>query len=129
MRFLIVGGSNTLVTYAIFVGLGLIIDPGLAFTIAFVIGLVWVTAGSSRFVFRGATSAKRIAVFLGWYLFIYAIGRIIVHLIDPQGVYALLLTSLAVLVVTTPLTFIGGRLIFRPMETIPDTASEEEESL
>jgi putative flippase GtrA len=128
LRFLIVGGTNTLITYAIFVALGLIIDPGIAFTIAFVIGLVWVTAGSSRFVFRGATSARRIAIFLGWYLFIYAIGRLIVHLLDPQGVTALLLTSLAVLVVTTPLTFIGGRLIFTPMDTVPEKTSEEEET-
>jgi putative flippase GtrA len=125
-RFLVVGGSNTLITYAIFVALGLVIDPGLAFTIAFVVGLVWVTFGSSRFVFRGGSSLKRIVVFLGWYLFIYAIGRLIVHFIDPQGIAALLLTSLAVLIVTTPLTFIGGRLIFRPLTDTPTTSDKEQ---
>jgi len=123
-RFLVVGGFNTLITYAIFVGLGLFIDSGLAFTIAFLVGLVWVTFGSSRFVFQGGTTAKRIAVFLGWYLFIYAVGRVIVHFIDPQGVVALLLTSLAVLVVTTPLTFVGGRLIFKPLNGTTDISDK-----
>jgi putative flippase GtrA len=126
LRFLVVGGSNTLITYAIFVLLGLVIDSGLAFTIAFLIGLVWVTFGSSRFVFQGGTSFKRIVVFLSWYLVIYAIGRLIVHFIDPQGLVALLLTSLAVLIVTTPLTFIGGRLIFKPIDDSPTTSEKEQ---
>lgn len=112
MRYLVVGGLNTLITYAIFIGLGLVMDPGLAFTIAFLIGLVWVVLGSSRIVFRAARSPVKLLLFAAFYLFVYAIGRIIVELINPSDALSLTLTSLVVLVVTTPISFLGGRLIF-----------------
>jgi putative flippase GtrA len=112
LRFLVVGGSNTLVTYAIFVALGLIIPPWIAYTIAFAIGLVWVALGSSRFVFRAAFSLKRVAIFIGCNLVVYGLGQILIRLVQPDGLLELVLTSLLVLVVTAPVTFILGRYIF-----------------
>ena len=112
LRYLIVGGVNTLATYALFIVLGMVIDPGLAFTIAFLAGLIWVVFGSSRIVFRSKNSPKKLVMFAAFYLLTYGLGRLIVELIDPVGVLQLGLTSLAVLVVTTPLSFFAGRFIF-----------------
>lgn len=112
LKFLVVGGANTLVTYVIFILLGLLMPPSLAYTIAFAAGLAWVVFGSSRFVFKGNHGARRLLLFAAWYLVIYAIGRVIIHFIAPVDFVGLLLASLAVLVVTTPLTFIGGRYVF-----------------
>jgi putative flippase GtrA len=114
LRFLIVGGANTLATYAIFILLGLLMPAWIAYTIAFAIGLAWVVFGSSRFVFRGDHGRRRLLLFAAWYLVIYAIGRAIIALIAPTDFVGLAVTSLAVLVVTTPLTFVGGRFIFAP---------------
>jgi len=124
LRFLLVGGANTLATYAIFIVLGLFMPAWIAYTIAFAIGLAWVVFGSSRFVFRGEHGRRRLLLFAGWYLVIYAIGRVIIALIAPTDFLDLAITSLAVLVVTTPLTFIGGRFIFAPRnDPPPPTAS------
>lgn len=120
VRFVAVGGLNTVVTYGIFVGLGLVISPGIAYTIAFAVGLVWVVFGSSRFVFGGGHGVGRILGFAGWYLLVYGAGRLVVNLIDPQGFVQLVVTSGAILAVTTPLSFIGGRLIFRATDRARD---------
>jgi putative flippase GtrA len=114
LRFLLVGGLNTVGTYAIFVLLGLVMDPGVAYTIAFLIGLAWVVFGSSRLVFRSEHGSRRLLMFLAWYLVIYAIGRGIIAVMDPVGFWPLAFASAVVLVCTTPLTFIGGRVIFKP---------------
>ena len=124
LRFLLVGGANTLATYAIFIVLGLFMPAWIAYTIAFAIGLAWVVFGSSKFVFRGEHGRRRLLLFAGWYLIIYAVGRVIIALIAPADFVDLAITSLAVLVVTTPLTFVGGRFIFASKnDPSPPTAS------
>jgi putative flippase GtrA len=116
LRFLIVGGANTVVTYAVFTGLGLLIEPWIAYTVAFAIGLVGTSIASSRFVFRARFSLIRVLLFVGSYLMIYGVGITIVRLADPQTLGDLLATSLIVLAATTPLVFLVGRFIFtRPM--------------
>ena len=112
LRFLVVGGTNTLVTYAIFIALGLVIPPWIAYTIAFAIGLVWVAFGSSRFVFRAAFSLKRMLLFIGCNLVVYGLGQVLIRLVSPEGLVELALTSLIVLAVTAPVTFLVGRYIF-----------------
>ena len=120
LRFLVVGGSNTLITYAIFIVLGLFIAPWIAYTIAFAIGLVWVAFGSSRYVFRADFSLKRVAIFIGCNLVVYGLGQVLIRLVQPHGLVELVLTSLLVLAVTAPLTFLIGRYIFnRPSRQIP----------
>ena len=46
VRFLAVGVVNTVATYALFVGLGLVMSAALAYTIAFALGLCWVAFGT-----------------------------------------------------------------------------------
>jgi putative flippase GtrA len=132
VRFLVVGAINTLATAAIFVGLGLVIPPAVAYLIAFAIGLVWVVFGSSRFVFRAKSGLRNLVAFAVLYLIVFGCGQLVIRLLDPQGLPSLVLTSLAVIAVTTPLTYLGGRLIFRAAPDIavaPETvAAEKEES-
>lgn len=112
IRFLVLGGMNTLLTYAIFIGLGLVMPAWIAYTIAYVAGLAWTTLGSSRFVFRARFSGRRVLLFTAWYLFMFGIGQLVIRLVDPQGFVELVITSAIVLAITTPLIFIGGRYIF-----------------
>lgn len=128
IRFLILGGTNTLITYAIFVGLGLLIPAWVAYTVAFSLGLAWTTLGASRFVFRANRSLKRILLFLVWYLMVFGVGQLLIRLVNPVGFLGLVLTSLIVLIVTTPITFVGGRLIFGARQGDPGPAAEREPS-
>jgi putative flippase GtrA len=118
LRFLIVGGANTLATYAVFIVLGLFMPAWIAYTIAFALGLAWVVFGSSRFVFKGEHGGRRLLLFAGWYLVVYAVGRIVIAVIAPVEFVELAVASLAVLVATTPLTFLGGRLILSPRRAL-----------
>lgn len=123
LRFLVVGGLNTLGTYAIFFLLGLVIPPWIAYTVAFGLGLLWTSLASSRLVFRVRFRVPRVAAFAAFYLVVYGLGRLVIHLLDPQGPEALLVTAAVVLVVTTPLAFLGGHLIFRPDSPAPEGQS------
>jgi putative flippase GtrA len=129
-RFLVVGGANTLLTYAIFTGLGLLIEPWIAYTIAFALGLVVTSTASSRFVFRARFSLLRLLLFVASYLVIYGIGTAIVRLADPQTLGDLFVTSLIILVTTTPLVFLVGRFIFtRPVSgRVPPPTPEDRQS-
>lgn len=126
VRFLLVGGLNTLVTYAIFIGLGLVIDPSIAYLVAFVIGLAIVVFGSSRFVFRASGGGPgRMLAFGALYLLVLGLGQLVIHLIRPEGFWPLVLTSVIVIAVTTPLNYLGGRFIFRGRAEPTEQEQEE----
>lgn len=111
IRFLIVGGVNTLATFAIFFALALLIPVDIAYTVAFLAGLAWVVVGSSRLVFGGRHSLVRLVGFALAYLGIYLVGRLLIWIINPDEPLGLALLTLALIVVTTPLSFMAGRLI------------------
>lgn len=113
LRFLVVGGLNTLITYAIFFLLGLVLPAWLAYTIAYAVGLVWVAVGTSRLVFRFRGSWRRPALFAAWYLALFGLGQLVIAIIAPRDPAALAFTTLAVLIITVPLSFLGGRFLFR----------------
>lgn len=110
VRFLAVGVVNTVATYALFVGLGLVMSAALAYTIAFALGLCWVAFGTSTYVF-GSRHPKRIVTYALWYVLVYIVGQLVIAHMSPEGLRSLLLTTGALMVVTVPLTFVGGRLI------------------
>ena len=112
LRFLVVGGTNTILTYVLLVGLALVIPFPVAYAIAFAVGLAWTLFATRRFVFRSDARWWVLAVYLGWYLLVFGVGQLVIHLLDPHGFWPVAGTSLVVLVVTTPLTFLGGRVIF-----------------
>jgi putative flippase GtrA len=111
-RFLVVGLANTVVTYSIFVVLGLLIPPEAAYTAAFLVGLVWVSLGTSRFVFRSRGRPWRIVSFAAVYLVVYVVGRVIVELLAPADFLSLMVASIVIIAVTTPLAFLAGHFIF-----------------
>lgn len=111
-RFLVVGLANTVVTYSIFVALGLLIPPEAAYTVAFLVGLAWVSLGTSRFVFRSRGRPWRIVSFAAVYLVVYVVGRVIVELLAPADFLSLMVASIVIIAVTTPLAFLAGHFIF-----------------
>ena len=112
LRFLVVGGSNTLVTLALFVLLQRWLSPAVAYTVVFALGLAYTTALTATVVFGSRLTWRRAAAFVAWYLLVYGVGLLVV-----QGMHALwdpsaLATAVATVAVTAPLNFLGGRLLF-----------------
>ncbi|MCW2539776.1 MAG: hypothetical protein JWN95_1501 [Frankiales bacterium] len=111
VRFIAVGGSNTLATYAIFVLLSLWFDARLAYSIAFLIGIVYSTALSSRWVFTGERSAARLGAFVSWYVAVWLVGISLVWLFGSGDFVHRVVAAALVLMITVPLNFLGGRLV------------------
>jgi putative flippase GtrA len=108
-RFLIAGGANTLITAGLLALLSLVIDPRLAYTIVFAGGIVLSTVLADRYVYGVRMNRAAVVAYVTLYLLVYLVGLLAVHLWTAAG-HPEAATSLVV-VITAPLTFLGGRLI------------------
>jgi putative flippase GtrA len=115
MRFVAVGGANTLATGAIFFGLSNIVAPALAYTVAFAIGVVFALVVTPRFVFSAWAPYHRRAIYGAWYLLVYLVGLGVVYVVHNL----LGLDRWAIVAVTVPTTavlgFLGARRLFTPV--------------
>jgi putative flippase GtrA len=113
MRFLLVGGANTVLSYGIFIGLGLILPNWLAYTIAYLAGLAVTTFATSRWVFRARLTLTKTVSYVAWYLLLFGFGQLIIAIVHPRGFLQLAVTSILLIALTTPLSYLGGRFIFK----------------
>ena len=111
LRFLLVGGVNTLATSAAFYGLATVLSARLAFTIVYFAGLAFVVVATPRYVFGSRTSLSRRLLLGLWYLVTYAVGIGVISLLttaaSPSRAVVVVVTTL----VTAPLGFVGARLL------------------
>ena len=114
LRFLLVGGSNTLVTLVLLVVLQRWLSPSLAYTVVFALGLAYTTAMTATVVFGSRLTWRRGAAFAGWYLLVYAVGLGVVQIMTALWEPSPLTTAVVTIAVTAPLNFLGGRLLFSP---------------
>jgi putative flippase GtrA len=118
-RYLVVGGSNTAVTFVLLALLAHLIDHSLAYTIVFALGVAYTVVLSGRYVFASHPTARRTTAFVCWYLGVYVIGLGVIHIADLHQHRSGLVVALATVIVTAPLTFLGGRLIYRDRTAAP----------
>ena len=123
LRFLAVGGSNTVITLVLFALLARVMPPWLAYTVVFALGLAYTTLLTGRFVFGADNTWRSSGLFIGWYLAVYVVGLGVVQTLQALGVDSPDLLALMTVVVTAPLNFLGGRWIFR------DRSSHSEKEL
>lgn len=118
VRFLAVGAANTIASYAIYLLSLAIVDYRVAYTIAFVAGLVGGYLAHARFVFDarpGARSAASyVAIYGAMYLVSLAVLYVAVGWLGVPKAYGML----AALAFTVPASFILLRWGFRrpPLE-------------
>jgi putative flippase GtrA len=113
-RFLLIGGSNTALTYMLFVLLSQVIDQLLAYTAAFAGGVAYSVLLTGSFVFGARRRLSTSLAYAATYLLVYGIGILVLELVMRAGVERAVLTGLAALSVTAPLNYLCGRLLFRP---------------
>ncbi len=111
-RFVLAGGANTLLTGAALSVLAHLIDPGLAYTIVFLAGMVLSISLAGGFVFGVRMTRQRAIRYVLLYLTVYVIGLLVVAAAERAGMPGA--WSGLVVVVTAPLTFVGGRLLLVP---------------
>ena len=120
IRFLGVGGANTLATGALFLMLSYPLPATVAYTIAFgvgILGSIWVTP---RLVFRAPqASINRRAAYAAWYVLVYLVGLGLTYLLNDR----LRLERLAVVGLTVACTasisFLGAQRLFATRNLAP----------
>ncbi|MBI5006865.1 MAG: GtrA family protein [Nitrosomonadales bacterium] len=113
LRFLLVGGSNTLLGYVLYL-LFLYFMPYLyAYTLSYCIGIVFSYVMNSRFVFRQPLSLARFLQFPVVYVIQYGLGIAILWLLAGRLAIAPELAMLGVVAVTIPVTFLTSRFILK----------------
>jgi putative flippase GtrA len=121
LRFLLVGGGNTVVTTLLFYALSFVMDPALAFALVYVLGIVFVTVVTPRFVFRSRPPRQRRAALAAWYVVVLICGLAITRVLDRTLDLPHVLVVLGTVSVTAPMGFLGARAIVgrTPDGTVP----------
>lgn len=108
-RFVVAGGFNTLVTGVLLSLLARVIDPRVAYSIVFALGVVIAVVTAGGFVFGVRMTRRLVVLYVAMYLTVFLVGLGAVALAVRAGLpreYSGL-----VVLVTAPLTFVGGRLL------------------
>ncbi|HZP67913.1 MAG TPA: GtrA family protein [Rudaea sp.] len=114
LRFLLAGALNTAATYAVYLVLLRVADYTLAYTMAYVAGIVLAYALNTAFVFRVRRSLRGFAAFPLVYVAQYVAGALVLNLaVRVLGVRQEL-ALLASIAVTVPLTFVLSRFVLKP---------------
>lgn len=111
-RFVLLGATNTLLTFTLFTALQHVTAVAVAYTAAFAAGLAFSTALTGRVVFGVRTTTRRRAVFGLFYLVIYGVGLAVSHLL--AGTLSAWAVSLGTIAVTAPLGFLAGQAVLIP---------------
>lgn len=108
-RFLVAGGVNTLITGIALSLLARVLDPRLAYTLVFLAGIGISVALAGGFIF-GVPMTSRLGMrYVAMYLAVYLLGLAAIWLATHAGMPDE--WSGAVVLITAPLTFVGGRLV------------------
>jgi putative flippase GtrA len=120
LRFLVSGGVNTIVTYAIYLAMLRFIDYTPAYTIAFVIGIALAYVLNAVFVFRTDHSLKKAAFFPVIYLIQYGVNVAILHVAVERFSVLPSLALVISIAISLPLTFFLSRYLFTSASTNTD---------
>jgi len=111
-RFLLSGGFNTAVTYALYLALLPFLSYRVSYTIAFAGGIVLAYALNRLFVFRAKGTLLTLCLFPLVYILQYGVGLAVVSLwVEWLHGMEWLAPAVAIFV-TVPLTFLLCRLLF-----------------
>jgi putative flippase GtrA len=118
VRYVLAGGVNTLLTSLLLSWLATLINPILAYVVAFAGGIALSLYLAGSFVFRSRITPRRAASYIALYLGVFLTGLLALYVALRAGLPPS--WSGVVVVITATLGFLGGRAIF---------ADEKEEPL
>lgn len=112
-RFLFVGVANTAASYAIYLLLLLAVDYRIAYTVAYVAGLVGGYLAHARFVFGARPGPRSAATYLATYGAMYVVSLLVLYVAVDRLAVPKALGMLAALAFTVPASFLLLRWGFR----------------
>jgi putative flippase GtrA len=126
VRFVLLGGANTLASTVAFYLLSLAVSTRVAWTIAYAAGIAFVVVVTPGYVF-GARAPWRRRFLLGlWYVCTYLVGLGVITLLESAFSAPRIAVVLGTVAVTAPLGFLGARLLVG--SSTPDPAGRPRDS-
>jgi putative flippase GtrA len=111
-RFVISGGLNTLLTYAVYLALLQLLPYRISYTISYLCGIVIAYALNRYFVFRGHRGAWSIAALPLIYLAQFLLGLFVIWVcVEKLGVSDIV-APLVVIMISVPFTYLLSRWAF-----------------
>jgi putative flippase GtrA len=111
-RFLLTGGLNTGITYALYLVLLSVLSYTWAYSISYVCGIIFAFIMSRFFVFKEHQGIKSILFFPLVYVAQYALGILVVWFWVKQLSLPEYLAPLAAIILSLPLTYVLTKLVF-----------------
>ncbi|APO97330.1 GtrA family protein [Xanthomonas vesicatoria] len=112
VRFLISGGINTVATYAAYLALLQATSYKVAYTVAYVFGIVIAFFINRLFVFRTHRGWRSLLMFPFVYLAQYLVSLAVVFAWVEHLGFSVALAPIVAILVTVPLTFLLSRFVF-----------------
>lgn len=110
-RFLLVGATNTLLSYLLYLLLLKFIAYILAYSIAYCAGIAFSYFLNVHFVFKQRVSLAGFIKFPAVYVIQYCLGIGMLWLLVDRAEIAPAIAMIGVIVVTIPVTFLASRLV------------------
>ena len=108
-RFVVVGTSNTVFTYLIYIALNFVMAYWIAFTVSFAAGILFSAALNSRYSFGVSLKVRAIVRFALFCFVSYGVSlQLVIFLVERLAIHEAL-APLIVVVALLPLTFLGSR--------------------
>lgn len=118
-RFLLTGGLNTGITYALYLVLLSVFPYTWAYSISYVCGIVFAFVMSRFFVFKEHQGVKSILFFPLVYVAQYVLGMFVVWFWVKQLSLPEYLAPLAAIILSLPLTYVLTKLVFVKSGPVP----------
>jgi putative flippase GtrA len=113
LRFIVIGGVNTVLSYGIYVATNLIVPYIAAYTISMIAGILISYILNARFVYRTSLSLSRAVAYPLVYLVQYLVGVGTLYLLVQMLGVSKYLAPFLVVIVTIPITFVLSRFIIK----------------
>lgn len=111
IRFLIMGTTNTGVTYVIYVGLVLFMPYAMAYTVTMAVGIYLSYFLNARYVFRSKLNLAAALQYPSVYLVQYLLGLLLLYLLVEKAGVSRFLAPLIIVCVTVPVTYVLSRYL------------------
>jgi putative flippase GtrA len=113
LRFLLVGGTNTVLGYVLFALVSQWMHYEIAYTLVYIAGIIYSYVANSLFVFREVLTWRKFMAFPLVYVVQYLAGVLLLPLLIEVLHVDRLLALPIVIVATLPVTFVLSKLIIR----------------